>query len=86
MSLMISLPTFNHRETTCLIEIQHYETISHTDTLIAGTAIVDGKTLITNNTKHFDGIDELNLDNWVESKLRKVELVKEDYGRNYSTR
>jgi tRNA(fMet)-specific endonuclease VapC len=36
----------------------------HNDILIAGTAIVNNMTLITNNTRHFDKIEELDMDNW----------------------
>lgn len=39
-------------------------TIGHTDILIAGTAIENDLILITNNTKHFSPISELEIDNW----------------------
>lgn len=42
------------------------KTIQHTDALIAGTAIVNDLKLITNNTKHYEGIDGLDLENWVK--------------------
>ncbi|MBN2891200.1 MAG: type II toxin-antitoxin system VapC family toxin [Bacteroidales bacterium] len=40
------------------------QVISHTDVLIAGIAIVNDLTLITNNISHFSRISELNVDNW----------------------
>lgn len=40
------------------------QTVGHNDVLIAGTAIVNDLTLITNNTRHFSRIVGLNLDNW----------------------
>jgi len=39
---------------------QKGKTSSHTDVLIAATAIVSDLTLITNNTKHFGSIKELD--------------------------
>lgn len=39
--------------------------IGHTDTLIAGTAVVSGLTLITNNTRHFARVQDLQLANWI---------------------
>jgi predicted nucleic acid-binding protein len=38
--------------------------IGHTDTLIAGIAIVSELQLITNNTNHFKRINDLNIANW----------------------
>jgi len=38
--------------------------IGHTDTLIAGIAIVSGLQLITNNTEHFKRVRGLDYDNW----------------------
>ena len=38
--------------------------IGHTDTLIAGIAIANKLQLITNNTKHFQRIKGLRIDNW----------------------
>ncbi len=40
--------------------------IGHNDVLIAGTAIVNDLTLITNNVRHFSRIKELDIDNWAE--------------------
>ena len=40
--------------------------IGHTDTLIAGTAIVGGYQLITNNTDHFKRIKDLEIGNWMK--------------------
>ena len=39
--------------------------IETADCLIAATAIVHGLTLVTNNTKHFDRIAGLHLENWL---------------------
>lgn len=39
--------------------------IGHTDTLIAGIAIINEMTLVTNNQKHFKRIKGLKLENWV---------------------
>lgn len=39
-------------------------TVSHTDVLIAGIAIAFDKILVSNNTKHFEVIDNLQLINW----------------------
>jgi tRNA(fMet)-specific endonuclease VapC len=36
------------------------------DTLVAAHAISLGKVLVTNNTKDFEGIPGLKLDNWVK--------------------
>jgi len=41
------------------------QTLGHNDVLIAGTAVVHGLTLITNNTRHFSRIAKLDIDNWV---------------------
>lgn len=38
--------------------------IGHYDYLIAGTALANNGILITNNTKEFERIDELKLENW----------------------
>ena len=42
------------------------QVISHTDTLIAGTAIVGGFELVSNNTGHFNRIKGLALANWTK--------------------
>lgn len=39
--------------------------IGHNDILIAGTAIINDMTLISNNTNHFGRIENLSLENWV---------------------
>ena len=39
-------------------------TIGTSDILIAGIAIENGLTLITNNEKHYEPIQGLNIDNW----------------------
>ena len=41
-------------------------TVDDADLLIAAFCIIGGYTLVTNNTKHFDDIDRLQLENWVE--------------------
>ena len=38
--------------------------IGHTDTLIAGVALANGLALVTNNTRHYERIDGLQLVNW----------------------
>jgi tRNA(fMet)-specific endonuclease VapC len=40
-------------------------TIDDFDMLIAATAITHNQILITNNTKHFEPIKELRIENWV---------------------
>lgn len=40
------------------------QTMGHNDVLIAGTAIANNITLISNNTNHFGRIEGLDLDNW----------------------
>lgn len=40
--------------------------IAHNDILIAATAIVENLVLITNNTKHFDRIEDLKIENWTK--------------------
>ncbi len=40
--------------------------IAHNDILIAATAIVENLVLITNNSKHFDRIEELQTENWTK--------------------
>jgi tRNA(fMet)-specific endonuclease VapC len=42
------------------------EPIDDIDLLIAGTAIANGLTLVTNNRKHFDRIAQLEVENWAE--------------------
>jgi len=39
--------------------------IEDADLLIAAQAVTRGYTLVTNNTKHFEGIDGLIIENWV---------------------
>jgi len=41
--------------------------IGHNDILIAGIAIENDFVLITNNTKHFNRIGDLSMDNWTVS-------------------
>ena len=38
-------------------------TVGHNDMMI-DTAIVNNMTLVTNNTKHYEKIDDLDIDNW----------------------
>ena len=40
--------------------------IGHNDVLIAGTAIINDLSLITNNIRHFSRISGLDIDNWAE--------------------
>jgi len=39
--------------------------IEDADLLIAAQALAHGYTLVTNNAKHFESIDGLNIENWV---------------------
>ncbi len=41
------------------------ELIGDADILIAATAIVEGYVLVTNNERHFERIEGLNIDNWL---------------------
>jgi len=41
------------------------KTICDADILIAAHCIVNGYTLITHNTKHFENIEGLLLENWI---------------------
>jgi predicted nucleic acid-binding protein len=38
---------------------------THADILVAAQAVTRGYTLVTNNVKHFEGIDGLVIENWV---------------------
>jgi len=40
--------------------------VGHNDVLIAGTAIINDLTLITNNVSHFSRMSGLDVDNWSE--------------------
>lgn len=40
--------------------------IGHTDSLIAGIALVNDLQLVTNNTDHFKRVKGLELQNWLE--------------------
>lgn len=40
------------------------KTVGHNDILIASTAMTNNMTLITNNEKHFKGIEGLDMENW----------------------
>lgn len=44
---------------------QRGELIGDADILIAATAIVEGRSLVTNNERHFERIKGLNIDNWL---------------------
>jgi len=41
------------------------QTIDDADLFIAACALVHGMTLVTNNSKHFQRIKGLKLDNWI---------------------
>lgn len=45
---------------------QRGELIGDADILIAATAIVEGRGLVTNNERHFERIEVLNIDNWLK--------------------
>ena len=40
--------------------------VGDADVLIAAQCVVNGYTLVTNNTKHFENIDGLQIENWGE--------------------
>ena len=44
----------------------HGMPIDDADLLIAAQCVTNGYTLVTNNVKHFNGINDLQLVNWVE--------------------
>ena len=44
---------------------QHGQLIGHMDLLIASQALAEGATLVTNNTREFERIEGLKLENWV---------------------
>lgn len=44
---------------------QRGELIGDADILIAATAIVEGRDLVTNNERHFERLKGLNIDNWL---------------------
>ncbi|MDX1524318.1 MAG: type II toxin-antitoxin system VapC family toxin [Anaerolineae bacterium] len=43
--------------------------IDDIDLLIAGTAIANGLTFVTDNQKHFDRIDQLDVENWARDTV-----------------
>jgi tRNA(fMet)-specific endonuclease VapC len=43
------------------------QSIGHNDILIAGTAIINDMTLISNNTNHFARVQNLDIENWSET-------------------
>jgi tRNA(fMet)-specific endonuclease VapC len=54
-------------DTFCRIKAKYAQqgiTIADFDLLIAATAIAGDHTLVTNNTRHFEKIAELKLENW----------------------
>ena len=40
--------------------------IEDNDLIIAATCVTNGYTLVTNNIKHFQGIENLQLENWIK--------------------
>jgi predicted nucleic acid-binding protein len=42
------------------------QTVATPDLLIAATALVHDLTLVTGNVRHFEAIDELRIDNWLQ--------------------
>jgi tRNA(fMet)-specific endonuclease VapC len=45
---------------------QRGELIGDADILIAATAMVEERTLVTNNRRHFDCVEDLRVENWLE--------------------
>ena len=45
---------------------QRGELIGDADILIAATAMVEERTLVTNNRRHFDRVEDLRVENWLE--------------------
>jgi len=41
--------------------------IANLDLLIASVAVTNNMILVTNNTRHYERIGELKLENWIES-------------------
>ena len=52
----------------CAYLQKHGTPIGTMDMLIAASALSEGMTLVTNNTREFERIPELSLENWVENK------------------
>jgi tRNA(fMet)-specific endonuclease VapC len=44
------------------------QTITEFDLLIASVAIAENYTLVTNNTRHYSRISNLQLENWISSE------------------
>ena len=45
---------------------QRGELIGDADILIAATAMVEERSLVTNNRRHFDRVEDLRVENWLE--------------------
>ena len=53
---------------TCAYLQKQCTPIDTMDMLIAASVLSEGMTLVTNNTREFERIPELSLENWVENK------------------
>jgi predicted nucleic acid-binding protein len=53
-------------EAARLYVLHRKQNIEDADLFIAAFCVVEGFTLVTNNTKHFNGIDGLNIVDWAE--------------------
>jgi len=49
-------------------ERRRRDTIDDADLLIAAQCLTRGYILVTNNTRHFEGIDGLQIEDWVETR------------------
>ncbi len=47
-------------------DLRKGKVIGHTDVLIAGIALANNRVVVTNNTKHFNRIKNLEVENWME--------------------
>ncbi len=58
---------------------KHGEIIGDADILIAATALVNGLKVATNNTKHFDRISDLTIENWLQpTVVEQLQTVPTD--------
>jgi tRNA(fMet)-specific endonuclease VapC len=66
---LCKLCPFTYKEGQRAAQIRHYlekkgKSIGPLDTLIAGTCLANGLTLVTHNTKEFKRVKGLNLEDW----------------------
>jgi predicted nucleic acid-binding protein len=62
----LRLDVWEHAATVYAAIRSSGRTACDADILIAAFCIVNGCTLVTNNAKHFEGIEDLQLENWTE--------------------